>query len=140
MTRFGQETKLVGHPKAHLWVEAKGSDDMDLFILVQKLDAYGTPLQQFTVPNQGALIQDVTERSASILRYEGSDGRRRVSMRHLDEKLSTEEIPATPSTGSRSSSPAKSSTSRWTCSPSGSPSTRASSSASSSEAARSWAR
>ncbi|MGW2282731.1 CocE/NonD family hydrolase [Streptomyces sp. NPDC001770] len=94
VTRFDQETVLVGYPKAHLWVEAKGSDDMDLFVLVQKLDAYGTPLQQFTVPNQGALIQDVTERGASILRYKGSDGRLRVSMRHLDEKLSTEDVPA----------------------------------------------
>ena len=52
--RFDQETVLVGYPKAHLWVEARGADDMDLFVLVQKLDAYGTPLQQFTVPNQGA--------------------------------------------------------------------------------------
>ncbi|MFJ6465566.1 CocE/NonD family hydrolase [Streptomyces sp. NPDC091387] len=94
VTRFDQETVLVGYPKAHLWVEAKGSDDMDLFVLVQKLDAYGTPLQQFTVPNQGALIQDVTERGASILRYKGSDGRLRISMRHLDEKLSTEDVPA----------------------------------------------
>lgn len=94
VTRFDQETVLVGYPKAHLWVEAEGSDDMDLFLLVQKLDAYGTPLQQFTVPNQGAMIQDVTERGASILRYKGSDGRLRVSMRHLDKALSTEDVPA----------------------------------------------
>ena len=92
--RFGQETVLVGYPKARLWVEARGADDMDLFVLVQKLDAYGTPLQQFTVPNQSAMAQDVTERGASILRYKGSDGRLRVSMRHLDEKLSTDDVPA----------------------------------------------
>jgi predicted acyl esterase len=94
VTRFDQETVLVGYPKARLWVEARGADDMDLFILVQKLDAYGTPLQQFTVPNQGAMAQDVTEHGASILRYKGSDGRLRVSMRHLDEKLSTDAVPA----------------------------------------------
>lgn len=84
VTRFDQETVLVGYPKAHLWVEAQGSDDMDPFVLVQKLDAYGTPLQQFTVPDQGAQIQHVNERGASILRYKGSDGRLRVSVRHLD--------------------------------------------------------
>jgi predicted acyl esterase len=94
VTRFDQETVLVGYPKARLWVEARGADDMDLFVLVQKLDAYGTPLQQFTVPNQGARAQDVTERGASILRYKGSDGRLRVSVRHLDEKLSTDAVPA----------------------------------------------
>ncbi len=85
---------MVGYPKAHLWVEAKGADDMDLFVLVQKLDVHGTPLQAFTVPNQGAMMHDVTERGASILRYKGSNGRLRVSMRHLDETLSTDEIPA----------------------------------------------
>ena len=42
---------MVGYPKARLWVEAEGADDMDLFVLVQKLDANGTPLQQFNVPN-----------------------------------------------------------------------------------------
>jgi hypothetical protein len=28
--RFDTETVLVGHPKAHLWVEAQDCDDMDL--------------------------------------------------------------------------------------------------------------
>ncbi|MFB7421021.1 CocE/NonD family hydrolase [Streptomyces sp. NPDC056210] len=94
VTRFDQETTLVGYPKAHLWVEADGSDDMDLFVLVQKLDAYGTPLQAFTALNRGALAQDVTERGGSILRYKGSDGRLRVSMRHLDKALATDDVPA----------------------------------------------
>ena len=94
ITRFEQETVMVGYPKAHLWVEAQGADDMDLFVLIQKLDAYGTPLQQFTVPNQNARIHDLTDHGATVLRYKGSDGRLRVSARHLDEKLSTEDVPA----------------------------------------------
>jgi hypothetical protein len=40
--RFTEETVLVGYPKAHLWVEGQGADDMDLFLLVQKLDANGS--------------------------------------------------------------------------------------------------
>ncbi|MEY2953475.1 MAG: hypothetical protein RLZZ401_1562, partial [Pseudomonadota bacterium] len=94
ITRFEKETVMVGYPKAHLWVEARGADDMDLFVLIQKLDAYGTPLQQFTIPNQSARAHDVTDHGASILRYKGSDGRLRVSARHLDEKLSTDDVPA----------------------------------------------
>ncbi|GAB3109549.1 CocE/NonD family hydrolase [Aestuariicella hydrocarbonica] len=94
ITRFEKETVIVGYPKAHLWVEARGADDMDLFVLIQKLDAYGTPLQQFTVPNQSARCHDVTDHGGSILRYKGSDGRLRVSARHLDESLSTDEVPA----------------------------------------------
>jgi predicted acyl esterase len=91
---FGEETTMVGYPKARLWVEADGADDMDLFILMQKLDRNGTPLQQFNVPNHGALMQDLTERGASVLRYKGSNGRLRVSARHLDEALTTDAVPA----------------------------------------------
>lgn len=94
IARFNEETMLVGYPKAHLWVEARGSDDMDLFVLVQKLDAHGTPLMAFTVPNHSAVAHDVTDHGATILRYKGSDGRLRVSARHLDEALSTDEVPA----------------------------------------------
>ncbi|MES2440210.1 MAG: CocE/NonD family hydrolase [Verrucomicrobiota bacterium] len=93
ITRFAQETTLVGYPKAHLWVEARGSDDMDLFVLIQKLDAHGTPLQAFTVPNQSAVAHDLTDHGATILRYKGADGRLRVSARHLDQEASTDEVP-----------------------------------------------
>lgn len=93
ITRFDRETVMVGYPKAHLWVEAQGTDDMDLFVLIQKLDAHGTPLQQFTVPNHNARIHDLTDHGATILRYKGPDGRLRVSARHLDAQLSTPEVP-----------------------------------------------
>jgi predicted acyl esterase len=94
IARFDKETVMVGYPKAHLWVEVKGAEDMDLFVLIQKLDAYGTPLQQFTALNQNARVHDLTDHGTSILRYKGSDGRLRVSARHLDEKLSTQDVPA----------------------------------------------
>lgn len=92
--RFSEETVLVGYPKARLRVEAVNADDMDLFILVQKLDRHGTPLSQFTVPNQDALMQDLTERGASVFRYKGANGRLRVSARHLDQTLTTDAVPA----------------------------------------------
>ena len=92
--RFTEETVLVGYPKAHLWVEAKGADDMDLFVLVQKLDSQGSHLQQFTALNHGAMLLDLTERGSSVLRYKGSNGRLRASARHLDETLSTDSVPA----------------------------------------------
>ncbi|MEG9432069.1 CocE/NonD family hydrolase [Terriglobus sp. ADX1] len=94
LARFDRETVMVGYPKARLWVEARDADDMDLFVLMQKLDAYGTPLQQFTVPNHSAVNHDLTDHGATILRYKGSDGRLRVSARHLDETLTTDEVPA----------------------------------------------
>lgn len=94
LARFDEETVLVGYPRAHLFVEARDADDMDLFVLVQKLDRWGTPLQAFTVPQQTAMAHDLTDHGASILRYKGSDGRLRVSARHLDEALTTADVPA----------------------------------------------
>jgi uncharacterized protein len=38
---FGEATELIGHMKARLFMEAEGSDDMDVFVAVQKLDATG---------------------------------------------------------------------------------------------------
>jgi predicted acyl esterase len=93
ITRFEQETVLVGDPKAHLWVEARGADNMDLFVLVQKLAKWGTALQAFTVLNRSPMAHDLTDHGATILRYKGSDGRPRVSTRHLDEALSTDDCP-----------------------------------------------
>lgn len=38
---FPQDTELTGYMSLHLWVEAEGAEDMDLFVGVRKLDAEG---------------------------------------------------------------------------------------------------
>ena len=86
-------TAFVGYPKARLWMQADGSDDMDVFLLLQKLDASGRVLEQFNVPNHGPVMQGLTQKGAAILKYKGSNGRLRASMRRLDEAQSTEDIP-----------------------------------------------
>ncbi len=40
--RFTEETELTGYMKLRLWVEALGSEDMDLFVAIQKLDRDGS--------------------------------------------------------------------------------------------------
>ena len=42
--RFEEDTELTGYMKLKLWAEAEGSDDMDLFVAIQKLDAEGMPV------------------------------------------------------------------------------------------------
>ncbi|WP_413497272.1 CocE/NonD family hydrolase [Carnobacterium maltaromaticum] len=91
---FDKDTHFVGYPKAKLFMEVAGYDDMDVFVWVQKLDQFGTILSEFVVPNHGAALQDFTQEGASALRYKGAWGRLRASMRQLDSKLTTEEIPA----------------------------------------------
>ncbi len=90
---FDKRTEIVGYPKLKLWVEAEGHDDMDVYVGLHKLDKNGNMVQQFTIPNHCAKNYDLTDKGASILRYKGSTGRLRVSMRHLDETKSTDEIP-----------------------------------------------
>ncbi|EOI01874.1 putative acyl esterase [Enterococcus rotai] len=91
---FAKDTDFVGYPKAKLFMEVEGYEDMDIFVWIQKLDKLGNVLSEFVVPNHGAALQDFTQEGASALRYKGAWGRLRASMRHLDSGLTTDEIPA----------------------------------------------
>lgn len=42
--RFTEDTEITGHASLKLWVEAEGSDDIDLFVALQKIDAAGEPV------------------------------------------------------------------------------------------------
>lgn len=90
---FDEDVDVVGYPRLRLWVEADGADDMDVFVLLEKLDANGDRLEQFNVPNDGPAMQAITANGASILKYKGSNGRLRVSLRALDDAKSTDDVP-----------------------------------------------
>lgn len=70
--KFTKDTELTGYMKLHLWVQADGSDDMDLSVTVEKLDANG---------NQ--IVDNVTHSSIA------ATGQLRVSHRELDKRKST---------------------------------------------------
>jgi predicted acyl esterase len=93
-TVFEKDTTFIGYPKVKLFMEAENTDDMDIFVWVQKIDKLGNVLSEFVVPNRNAALQDFTQDGASALRYKGPSGRLRASARHLDPNLSTDEIPA----------------------------------------------
>ncbi len=42
--KFDRPTEQTGHMKLRLWVEAVGSDDMDVFVAIQKLNRDGVPV------------------------------------------------------------------------------------------------
>jgi uncharacterized protein len=71
---FDEDTEITGFMKLHLWVEAEGNDDMDLFVNIQKLDEESNwlPTNVLDEPHPGAW------------------GKLRVSRRALDAKLSTD--------------------------------------------------
>ena len=76
---FDQRTDLVGYMKLKLWMSADGSDDMDIFVAVQKLDAAGQ-IVPFVVLN---LFDDGPVALGWL----------RASHRELDPRLSTEYQP-----------------------------------------------
>jgi predicted acyl esterase len=72
--KFNEDTELTGYLSLRLWVEPDGANDMDIFVLIQKLDAQGNPLK-------------------TPFHYMGPDGRLRVSHRQLDTERSTPWFP-----------------------------------------------
>lgn len=74
---FDEDTELTGYMKLHLWVEADGNDEMDLFVNIQKADENGEWLPTLALGEP----------------HPGQWGKQRVSRRALNEKLSTEYSP-----------------------------------------------
>jgi|SRR5271156_582222 len=76
---FDKETVLVGHAKLHLWVEADGSDDADLFVSLEKIDRDGNQVDFpfFSIRDNGPIAL----------------GWLRVSHRDLDPEKNTEYQP-----------------------------------------------
>lgn len=72
-----RDTAVVGNMKLRLWVEADGSDDMDLFVVVGKVDADGVDVGF----------------DAKMMISPGAGGWLRVSHRRLDPERSTPERP-----------------------------------------------
>ena len=77
--QFGKKTELTGHMKLKLWVQADGSDDMDLFVAIEKIDRTGdiVPFQFFGNHEDGPVAL----------------GWLRVSHRELDEGQSADYQP-----------------------------------------------
>ena len=71
---FNEDVEITGYPKLHLWVEAEGNDNMDLFIVIRKLDEKGEwiPVNALDNPHPGLY------------------GKFRVSRRELDPKWATD--------------------------------------------------
>ncbi|MEY8116920.1 CocE/NonD family hydrolase [Falsihalocynthiibacter sp. BN13B15] len=88
-----KDTAFIGYPRLRLFAQADGSNDMDIFVLLQKLDADGRLMEQITIPNKSPQMQQMTREGASILSYKGSNGRLRASMRQLDTDKTTDDVP-----------------------------------------------
>lgn len=84
---FNEDTELTGYMKLHLWVEADGGNDMDLFVYICKLDISGKLIR---LPMMGYTEQGVIEPIRISL---GVAGQLRVSHREFDPKRSSASEP-----------------------------------------------
>lgn len=90
---FDEETVFAGYPVLKLYVEAESANDMDVFVSISKLDAFGNQLCDVTADNAFFMMKLMMKGSATPVSYIGSQGRLRVSLRKLDEEKSTKYHP-----------------------------------------------
>ncbi|KAH6209133.1 hypothetical protein HBI15_155430 [Parastagonospora nodorum] len=90
--RFDKATRLMGLPKAVLYMSCKDFDDMVVYVLIRKLDAQGNPMISINIPWSAApykMAADIPESDYSnLMIYYGPTGVLRASHRKIDASKS----------------------------------------------------
>lgn len=83
--KFDTYTELVGYSKVKLYMSCSEADDMDVYVIVRKLDASGRALLHINIPIEvlptGTTEEDVPD--LNIFKYVGPNGRLRASHRKV---------------------------------------------------------
>lgn len=93
--KFSARTELCGFSQVRLYMSCADTDELDVYVILRKLDANGQPLMHLNVPLEslpaGTLAEDVPD--LHIFKYLGPNGRLRASHRHVsaDPTLSEEQ-------------------------------------------------
>ncbi|WWD19964.1 hypothetical protein CI109_104437 [Kwoniella shandongensis] len=87
---FEKQTRIVGLPKAVLYMSCDDHDDFSVSVQLRKCDANGKPLKHFTIPFSKTPITDAEDCTpvSTILIHTGSVGMLRASHRHFDPSKS----------------------------------------------------
>ncbi|KAL4803983.1 alpha/beta-hydrolase [Aspergillus unguis] len=89
---FDQPSRLIGLPKAILYVSSDRTDDMDVFVIIRKLDTTGKVLLALNVPWRHAPVKamdDIADKDKSdLILYPGAVGMLRASHREIDASRS----------------------------------------------------
>ncbi|KAL3480488.1 Alpha/Beta hydrolase protein [Aspergillus californicus] len=85
---FDKYTELCGFSRVELFMSTPDHDDMDVYVVIRKLDTEERPLQSFNIPFEslpaGTTANDIPHEN--IFRYVGPNGRLRVSHRASAEE------------------------------------------------------
>ena len=85
--KFDEYTELIGLSKVKLYISCAETDDMDVYVILRKLDNDGHPLLHLNIPLQD-LPAETTEEGiphVNIFKYVGPNGRLRASHRRLEQ-------------------------------------------------------
>ena len=90
--KFDKTTRLVGMPKATVYMSCPDHNDMDVYVLLEKLDANGEVMLNLNIPWKGIPKQSFEEMDAKekieVVIYRGPMGVLRASHREIDESKS----------------------------------------------------
>lgn len=90
--RFQNTTRLVGLPKAVLFMSCQDHDDMDVYVLIEKLNANGEVMYNMNIPWSSVPVDSFDEmkleEKTEVVMYRGPVGILRASHRKIDESKS----------------------------------------------------
>ncbi|KAK3202603.1 hypothetical protein GRF29_154g122401 [Pseudopithomyces chartarum] len=89
---FDKTTRLVGMPKAVLYMSCPDNDDLDVYVHIEKLDSAGNLMTNLNIPWKNLPISEFSamtpEQSTEVVLYKGPLGILRASHREIDEARS----------------------------------------------------
>ncbi|KAF7554896.1 hypothetical protein G7Z17_g2577 [Cylindrodendrum hubeiense] len=90
--RFESTTRLVGLPKAVIFMSCPNHNDMDVYVLIEKLDAEGEVMYNMNIPWNSVPVASFDEmkpeEKTEVVMYRGPVGILRASHRKIDEARS----------------------------------------------------
>lgn len=93
--KFDKDTRILGLPKAHIFMSCPDHDDWTVFVRIRKLDKNGKVLQHLQVPRERAWAASIDEikpeDQSGVILHQGSFGVLRASHRAIDRSRSIHE-------------------------------------------------
>ena len=92
---FEKQSKIIGIPKAVLYMSCPDHDDLDVFVILKKMSASGEPMTALNVPWKGIPVGTIAEippdKATEVITYNGPTGVLRASQRSIDKDKSMHE-------------------------------------------------
>ncbi|KAK7413274.1 hypothetical protein QQX98_007862 [Neonectria punicea] len=86
---FDKVTRIMGLPKAVLYMSCVDYDDLDIYVFIEKIDARGKPMKNLNIPWSAVPVKSFDEmkpeEQTEVVIYKGPTGILRASHREIDQ-------------------------------------------------------